>query len=262
MYLTIMTSDLTGQRYSKPPTGEPPAQTFDMTAMNSTREESNNQSKISSDTACIASPTPAGLLPRHQAGYAVVVASQPPYVGTWPEIGMRLITRNSVGRPLDRYLLPQEDAVLTVRRHPAILLGPIGLVLAGLIVAVLLSTVIAGGGYAIDIIWLAWGLLMLGLILKMAYWFTTYYAVTSYRMLRAKGLLVRKVSMMPLKKVTDVTIQRPARGRHFDYGKLVVTFGYEQRLWKEWNIEFVPHPEQVYAEVRRVLFPDKDKGDD
>lgn len=152
--------------------------------------------------------------------------------------------------------------MLSVRMHPAILLGPAALVLAGLIVSVLLSVILAGSGYVIDIIWLAWGLLMLGLILRIAYWFTTGYAVTSARMLRQKGLLFRRVWMMPLKKVTDVTFQRSTRGRHFDYGRLVVTFGYEQILPNEWNIEFAPHPEQIYAEIRRVLFPDKDKGDD
>ena len=68
--------------------------------------------------------------------------------------------------------------------------------------------------------------------------------------------------MMPLKKVTDVTFQRLATGHRFDYGELVVTFGYEPELWKGWNIEFAPHPEQLYAEVRKVLFPDTDKGDD
>ena len=76
--------------------------------------------------------------------------------------------------------------------HPAVLLGPVGVIFVGLIVAVLLSTVIAGSGYVIDIIWLAWGLLMLGLILRIASWLTTYYVVTSLRMLRQKGLLVRK----------------------------------------------------------------------
>jgi Bacterial PH domain len=175
---------------------------------------------------------------------------------------MRLITRDSVGRPFNKYLLPQEDEVLAIRMHPAILLAPATLVVAGLIVSVLLSTILAGSGYVIDIIWLAWGLLMLGLILRIASWFTTAYAVTSYRVLRAKGLLIRKVWMMPLKKITDVTFQRSARGRRLDYGRLVVEFGYEQRLWKEWNIEFAPHPEQIYAEMRRVLFPEKDKGDD
>ena len=152
--------------------------------------------------------------------------------------------------------------MITVRMHPAVLLGPVGVVLVGLIVAVLLSIVIAGSGYVIDIIWLSWGLLMLGLILRIASWLNTYYAVTSLRMLRQKGLLVTKVWMMPLKKVTDVTFQRSATGRRFDYGELVVTFGFEQELSETWNIEFAPHPEQVYTEVRKVLFPDTDKGDD
>jgi len=175
---------------------------------------------------------------------------------------VRLITRNIAGHPVNKYLLPMEDVVLTVRGHPAVLIGPVGIALAGLIVAVLLSATITGGGNVILVIWIAWGLLMLGLIVKVAYWFSTGYAVTQQRVLQAKGFLFPKVWMMPLKKVTDVTFQRSARGRHFDYGKLVVKFGFEQELWDEWSMEFVPHPEQAYAKVRRVLFPDYDKGDD
>jgi len=160
-------------------------------------------------------------------------------------------------------MLPQEDEVITVRMHPASLLGPVGLVFAGLIVAVILSTVIAGGGYVIDVIWIAWGLLVLLLIQKIASWFITCYAVTSHRMFRQKGgLVLRQISAIPWKKVTQVTFQRPATGRHFDYGKFVVTFGYEQQPWETWSMQFVPHPEQFYAEVHKLLFPDTDKGDD
>jgi membrane protein YdbS with pleckstrin-like domain len=175
---------------------------------------------------------------------------------------MRLFGRSSRGSPLNRYFLPLEDELLSTRMHPRILLAPAGLVLAGLITAALLNIVLSGNGYAIDAIWLIWALLMLWLILKIAYWFTTWYAVTSYRLLRAKGLVVRRVWMMPLKRITSMTVQRPAKTRHFDYGKLATTIDHDQRLSKEWSIEFIPHPDKIYAEIRKALFPDWDIGGD
>jgi hypothetical protein len=68
--------------------------------------------------------------------------------------------------------------------------------------------------------------------------------------------------MMPLKRITDMTAQRSAKARHFDYGRLVMTIGHDQRLTKEWSIEFAPHPDKIYAEMRKVLFPDWDIGGD
>lgn len=185
-------------------------------------------------------------------------ADQPTTTEGWAESGMRLLARNNRGSPLDRYLLPLEDELLSTRMHPRILLAPVGVVLAGLITAALLNSMLSGNGYAIDVIWLVWAILMLWLVLKIAYWFTTWYAVTSYRLLHAKGLVLRKVSMMPLKRITSMTVQRPAKTRHFDYGKLATTIGRDQRLSEKWSIEFIPHPDEIYAEIRKVLFPDWD----
>lgn len=150
--------------------------------------------------------------------------------------------------------------MLSTRAHPRILLCPASLVLVGLITAALLSIVISGNGYALYTIWLAWVLLMLWMVLKTAYWLTTWYAVTSYRLLRAKGLFFRKIWMMPLKRITDMAVQQSAKAHHFDYGKLVMTI--DQRLSREWSIEFAPHPDKIYAAMRKVLFPDWDIGGD
>jgi len=142
------------------------------------------------------------------------------------------------------------------------LLGPIGLVLAGLVVAGLLSSSVAhGNGGALDIIWLAWSLLLLRLIWKVANWSVDYFVVTSQRMLLVTGLVLRRVAMMPLTKVTDMTFKRSATGRLLGYGEFVVeSAGQDQALS---NVPFVPYPEQLYLEVCGLIFPSKkDEGDD
>jgi len=71
---------------------------------------------------------------------------------------MRLPTRGGTGpAAVNRYLLPNEQQVITVRRHPAILIGPSILALAGLLAAgVLTATVLHGNRPLITAIWIAW----------------------------------------------------------------------------------------------------------
>jgi uncharacterized membrane protein YdbT with pleckstrin-like domain len=176
---------------------------------------------------------------------------------------VRLITPGDTApASVNRYLLPHEHQVITVRMHPAMLLGPISLVLIGLVVAGLLSGSVAhGNGAALDLIWLAWGLLLLRLIWKVANWSVDYFVVTSQRMLLVTGLVLRRVAMMPLTKVTDMTFKRSATGRLLGYGEFVVeSAGQDQALS---NVPFVPYPEQLYLEVCGLIFPSKkDEGDD
>lgn len=176
---------------------------------------------------------------------------------------MRLITPGDTApASVNRYLLPHEHQVITVRMHPAMLLGPIILVLVGLVVAGLLSGSVAqGNSGALNIIWLAWGLLLLRLIWKVANWSVDYFVVTSQRMLLTTGIFTRKVNMMPLVKVTDMSFQRSATGRLFGYGTFILeSAGQDQALR---NVDFLPYPEQLYLEVCGLIFPSKkDEGDD
>ena len=173
---------------------------------------------------------------------------------------MRLITPGDTApASVNRYLLPHEHQVITVRMHPAMLLGPISLVLAGLVVAGLLSSVAHGG--ALDLIWLAWGLLLLRLIWKVANWSVDYFVVTSQRMLLTTGLVTRKVAMMPLVKVTDMSFQRSSVGRLLGYGEFILESAGQDQAFR--TVRFVPYPEQLYLEVCGLIFPNKkDEGDD
>jgi hypothetical protein len=66
---------------------------------------------------------------------------------------------------VDKYLLPREERVATVRRHPAVLLVPSAQAVGGLLAAFILSaTLLRGQTVLIWIVWGLWALLMARLI--------------------------------------------------------------------------------------------------
>ncbi|SDH72040.1 PH domain-containing protein [Sinosporangium album] len=176
---------------------------------------------------------------------------------------MRLVTHgDSAPASVNRYLLPHEHQVIMVRRHPAVLLRPVAEVLGGLILAGLLSRFFGdgGGGQALVIVWWAWLLLLIRFVWKVAEWSVDYFVVTSKRMLLTTGLITRKVAMMPLGKVTDMSFQRSLLGRLLGYGEFVLeSAGQDQALS---TVQYIPYPETLYLEVCQMLFPGGDDSDD
>ncbi len=145
---------------------------------------------------------------------------------------MRLVPNtDTVPASVNRYLLPHERQVITVHQHPAILIRPIFEVLIGLAIAGWLSNSIANGnGTAILVIWVP------------------------------NGIVTRKVNMMPLAKVTDMTFQRSALGRLLGYGEFILeSAGQDQALT---NVDYLPYPEQLYLEVCGLIFKDKEDSPD
>jgi uncharacterized membrane protein YdbT with pleckstrin-like domain len=176
---------------------------------------------------------------------------------------MRLVPgTDTVPSIVNRYLLPHEHQVITVRRHPAVLIKPIAVVLAGLAIAAVISTTIARhNGTAVAAVWILWGVLLLWLVYKVVEWSVDYFIVTSRRMLLATGVFTRKVAMMPLVKVTDMSFQRSALGRLLGYGEFILeSAGQDQALRV---VDHLPYPEQLYLEVCGLIFPGmKDDADD
>ncbi|WP_203991087.1 PH domain-containing protein [Sphaerisporangium rufum] len=175
---------------------------------------------------------------------------------------MRLVTHGeSAPSSVNRYLLPNEQQVIMVRRHPAVLLRPVAEVFGGLILAGLLSKWLGGsqGSQALVIVWWAWLLLLIRFVWKVAEWSVDYFVVTSKRMLLTTGLITRRVAMMPLGKVTDMSFQRSLLGRMLGYGEFVLeSAGQDQALS---TVPYIPYPETLYLEVCQMLFPSSDDDD-
>ena len=175
---------------------------------------------------------------------------------------MRLVPNtDTVPASVNRYLLPHERQVITVHQHPAILIRPIFEVLIGLAIAGWLSNSIAhGNGIVILVIWVLWGVVFLRLVVKVVEWAETYFVVTSQRFILSTGLVTRKVNMMPLAKVTDMSFQRSAMGRILGFGEFVLeSAGQDQALS---NVDYLPYPEQLYLEVCGLIFKDTTDGGD
>ena len=56
-------------------------------------------------------------------------------------MGIRVVPNETVPAAVYRILLPHERRVITVRLHPAILIGPVAQTLGGLALAGLISTI-------------------------------------------------------------------------------------------------------------------------
>jgi uncharacterized membrane protein YdbT with pleckstrin-like domain len=175
---------------------------------------------------------------------------------------MRLVPNtDTVPASVNRYLLPHERQVITVHQHPAVLIRPIFEVLIGLAIAGWLSNAVAhGNGTAILVIWIIWALVFLRLVWKVFEWGETYFVVTSQRFLLATGLLTKKVNMMPLTKVTDMSFQRSTMGRILGYGEFILeSAGQDQALTR---VDHLPYPEQLYLEVCGLIFKEKEESPD
>jgi membrane protein YdbS with pleckstrin-like domain len=163
------------------------------------------------------------------------------------------------GRPglvwVDRYLLPREVALATVRKHPAALAAPAALALGALAAAVLLSQIIpAHQHHVLVAVWLLWAVLALWFVWKVLNWSVDYFVVTDNRMLLTSGFFNRNVAAVPMTKVTDLTFQRSFAGRLFGFGELIVETAAQDQALN--HVDYIPAPEKLYRMVcQEILFP-------
>lgn len=164
-------------------------------------------------------------------------------------------TRNDPAE-VDKYLLPKEECVATVRRHPAVLIAPTAQAVGGLLVAFALSATLLRNkpDVLLWVVWGLWGLLMVRLIWEAVNWAVDYFVITSKRILLTSGVFTRSVAMMPLTKVTDMSFRRTFAGRLLGYGEFVVeSAGQDQALR---TIDHIPYPEELYQIVCGRIFQD------
>jgi uncharacterized membrane protein YdbT with pleckstrin-like domain len=166
----------------------------------------------------------------------------------------------TVPASVNKYLLPHERQVISTHQHPAVLIKPIFFLLLGLALAGFLSNEFThGNGTAILVIWLLWVVLLLWFLWKLVDWLRTYFVITSQRLILASGFLARKVDMMPLSKVTDMSFNRSPMGQLLGFGEFVVeSAGQDQALR---HIEYLPYPEQLYLEVCGLIFKEDEPAE-
>jgi uncharacterized membrane protein YdbT with pleckstrin-like domain len=164
-----------------------------------------------------------------------------------------LTVRNIDPHHLEKYLLPQEmdDDSVMIRRHPAVLLRNVAETLGALILAGVLTSVVSQST-VVTVIWVGFLAVASRLAFAVFEWSDEFFAVTKVRVMLVHGIIVRRVDMMPLTKVTDLTVDRSILGRMLGYGTIVLeSAGQEQALSR---VDFVPEPEAIYLDISAVAF--------
>lgn len=156
-----------------------------------------------------------------------------------------------------RYLLPTERPVINIRRHWAVLAGNTLQSLLLLVIGILVVRV----GRNVDLVEMIGIYFCVFVVARWLWvigdWYVEKLIVTDKRVLLLTGIVTRKVAIMPLVKVTDLTYNRSATGLMLGYGQFVVeTAGQDQALS---TIDYVPQPERLYMQISELLFGG-DKG--
>jgi membrane protein YdbS with pleckstrin-like domain len=162
-----------------------------------------------------------------------------------------------VGFPgIECYLLPTERRVVAVRRHWSRLGEPFGTALVGLFILLWLDNALPTRLPLVrDVMLAGWVVLMARLTWRVLEWRADWFVVTDRRLLLRTGIITRKVAMMPLIKVTDMSYARPPVGRVLGYGEIVIeSAGHDQALRR---IRHLPHPDALYLEICELLFGPK-----
>ncbi|MFP3967803.1 PH domain-containing protein [Actinomadura fulvescens] len=166
-----------------------------------------------------------------------------------------MVFRDAGSRTVDRYLMSYEGRVIAVRRHPAVLLLPVSLVVGGLVLCGF-----AGAALGITWIWWLWLGVLGYLVWKVIAWSIEFFLVTEHRVMVINGVLNRNVAMLPLAKVTDIALERSLAGRMLGYGEFVMESAGQKQALR--NVGYMPYPEQLYLEVSSVIFGAEDASPD
>ncbi len=161
--------------------------------------------------------------------------------------------------PVSRYVVPSEEIEVNRRLHWSIIIGPFFIALGALFVAGYLTGQLGTrGGTVNEVIWLA-ALGFVGrLIWRVAQWNGDRFIVTGRRIMLVTGVFQRRVAMMPLQRVTDMTYHRSVPGRIFGWGTFVIeSAGQDQALR---TIDRLPSPDELYQTVCLLMFGSDHQG--
>ena len=97
-----------------------------------------------------------------------------------------------------------------------------------------------------------WFALVARLVWLVVEWRRNWFVATDKRLVLTYGIITRKIAMMPLAKVTDMSFVRTALGRLLGYGTFVLeSAGQEQALHK---VDWIPDATRTYRAICAEIF--------
>ena len=151
-----------------------------------------------------------------------------------------------------KYLLPGEQAVVATRRHWAVLLWPGAKALLVLLLGLWVLTldpdnrVSSSVGLLVVVGALGW------FGLRAGEWWMRHFIVTRRRVLLTSGIVARTVTLLPLRRITDLTWKETVLGQVLGYGTFRFESAGSQQALSQ--ITFLPRADLLYREVSELLF--------
>ena len=154
---------------------------------------------------------------------------------------------------LQRYLLDGERVVVAMHQHWGKVAGPVAAAVAGLVLALWVDASVSPSVAVVArVTWIAWLALLVWTLWQLVEWRHDWFVATDKRLLLTYGLISRRVAMMPLTKVTDMSYSRSVPGRILGYGQFIMeSAGQDQALH---DINWVPDPDHTYRAICAEMF--------
>ena len=151
------------------------------------------------------------------------------------------------------HLIPGEQARISVRRHAACLTWPVGRATVAVVALLVLALELPDDTVVVqNVLWWAMVVVLAHLAVVLRSWWVERLEVTTQRMLLTQGIFTRTVTMMPLRKVTDLTFTHTPLGRLLGYVTMSVeSAGADQALSR---LKYLPWGEQLRHDLTALVF--------
>lgn len=163
--------------------------------------------------------------------------------------------RPRLDRELERYLVDGETVIVAVRAHWFHLFREMAVVVGATVLALWVDVNVSassGGQLLHNLSLLFWWGAAGWLVWRVLNWRRDWFVATDKRFLLFFGFIRRKVAMMPLLKVTDMTYDRSLLGRIVGYGTFrLESAGHDQAMSV---IDHVPDADTHYRAICTQLF--------
>ncbi|QDP97032.1 PH domain-containing protein [Microlunatus elymi] len=148
------------------------------------------------------------------------------------------------------HLIADEGEIIIdeVRRHPMAFVGPMLIMLLGLLIMIITFWV------PVQIAWLP---LAAGLVLIMIGGYKVLaahmdrFVITNMRVFRVNGIFSQHTATMPMSRILDISVHKPLIGRIFSYGHFVFESAAQDQGLRD--IRYVGHPDQRDLTIQRVI---------
>ena len=156
-------------------------------------------------------------------------------------------------KDVDKYLLPDEKPpVLAVRRHWAVLIEPTAKFLPVFLIGGWLllldpdNRVTSSAGLIVVVASLGY------YALRVVEWWMRHFIVSRRRVLLTSGVIARTVTLLPLRRITDLTWKETLLGKVLGYGTFEFESAGQGNALAE--ITYLPRADQLYQQVSGLLF--------